>query len=398
MTLVYTAERPAEAIGQTHVLIIGVGTYPRLNGGAEPRDNSVTDGMEQLDSPPCSARAIADWFLTTFNNHERPLGSIDMLVSDGEVAQYTPPGGAPIDLAQPTIAPTIRTAAKAWKARGDASPEDMLVFFFSGHGMASGARSSLLTRDYGDEDPDRPLLGAINFGDMLEGMKSCKAVRQIYFIDACRMSSDVLIRNATETGDVLIATNPLVTKGWRQSVYFASLGGKAAYGQDKDVSLFTRALIKALKGPGASDAEGDWRINTSRLQEALSHFASELADPLHGPVQTPQSGSQTTFDFHYFNDHPSVPVYVEPLWYSGTQPPADMRRISISEKGVPLVDWPHPWQDYSQCCWAPNRFESWLTPGRQYTVKWHIEGVPNAPQLSKYVTPPFKLIRIARNG
>jgi Caspase domain len=319
-----------------------------------------------------------------------------MLVSDGEFAKFTPPGGVPIHLNQPTIE-TVRDAGLAWKARGDLNSEDMLVFFFSGHGMAAGARSILLARDYGRVN-GRPLIGAINFGDMLEGMKSCKATRQVYFIDACRMNSDVLLRNASESGDVVIPTSYPLSKGWRQSVYYASLGGKAAYGQEKDLSLFTRALIKSLKGPGASDAEGDWRINTSRLQEALAHFASELGDPIYGPVQTPQSGSQTTFDFHFFNGEPSVPVYVEPDWYRGASPPDDMHRISISDSGNEVVDWSHPWQDYPQCCWAPNRFECWLEPGRPYTVQCHINGFPKPPERTKHVTPPFKLIRIARNG
>lgn len=397
MTMVYQADRPVGALGQTHVLILAVGTYPHLVGGAQDRGPTVTGGMEQLDSPPLSANAIADWFIATFRNPERPLGSIAMLVSDGDEAHYNPGGAAQIALARPDI-PQLIAATNAWKARGDANGEDMLVLYFSGHGISSGARTVLLARDYGEIE-DRPMRGAINFGDMLEGMKSCKAVRQVYFIDACRSGSEILLRNATETGDVLIATSYPITPGWCQSVYFASLGGKAAYGQNGKVSLFARALLKSFRGPGASNAEGDWRINTSRLQEALTHFASGLADPEHGPVQIPQSGNQTTFDFHYFAETPpAVPVYVEPDWHRGPSPPPDMQRISIAFGGAALVDWPRPWADSAHCCWAPDRFESWLEPDRNYRFELQIEGQPMSAPVDSYVTPPFKRLRIPRHG
>lgn len=395
MTRVYTKDKTPEAVGQTRVFIIGVGTYPWLDGGATPRGADVTGGMGQLASPPISAKEVADWFISSFHNEERPLGSVDMLVSDGDGAQYASPEGEIFDLGQATIE-EIETEVYAWKLLGDANPEDMMVFFFSGHGISAGARFALLARNYG-EQPGRPLKGAINLNDMLEGMKCCKALRQVYFIDACRVASDILLSNATETGNIVIPTSLPITRGWRQSVYFASLSGMAAYGQPGRPSLFAAALLNALKGPAADDSDDDWRVTTSRLYDALNHFASPLGDPDFGGVQSPQVGNQTLFDIHYFTSPPSLPIYVEPDWHEGDDPPVDMERLLISLDGNMVVDWQQPWEEREECKWGPSRFESWLTPG-SCKIEWQISGAAGETSRTKHIHPPYKLFRIARDG
>jgi len=62
----------------THVLIIGIGEYPHLIRG-ENENTAIAEGMEQLDAPPISARAVAKWFLDNFENPERPLASLAMV-------------------------------------------------------------------------------------------------------------------------------------------------------------------------------------------------------------------------------------------------------------------------------------------------------------------------------
>ena len=67
----------------THALVIGVGDYPHLNGGTKKRTDQH-DGMEQLTSPPISARQFASWLLsdpTTLTNrlrasrHKHPISN-----------------------------------------------------------------------------------------------------------------------------------------------------------------------------------------------------------------------------------------------------------------------------------------------------------------------------------
>lgn len=394
MTQVYTAPPPDGAVGQTHVLIIGVGSYPYLLGGTEPKP-AVASGMEQLDSPALSAAKIADWFITTFNNPQRPLGTIEMLLSNDDGQDYTRPDSGEVFDVELANTDNIVTAGLAWKERGDTNPQDMLVFFFSGHGIASGNRMALLARDYGLRDR-RPLRNAISFLDMIEGMRCCKAGLQIYFIDACRVANDTIIQQTTETGDVIVPTSVPLNKDWKGSIYYASSGGRPAFGVDGDISLFTKSLLKSLSGPGASDSEGpdDWRITTVKLSEALGHFAGTTADPVFGPVQTPQTGSQTLFDFHHMTTPPLVPIYVEPVGHEGPDPPAHAQSISVSFDGGPVVEWAPPWHTCDHCNWAPSRFESWVRPGRNYTVRLQLnEGVPVA-EMSRHVSPPYTMFRM----
>lgn len=397
MTLVFEAEKPAGAKGQTHVFIVGVSAYPWLVDGAHARGPEVTDSMGQLHSPALSARAVAEWCVRQFRNLERPLGSVDLLLSDSVSQNYQDADGA-VHAIEPADIDNVRDAALRWKARGDLNPEDMLVFFFSGHGIAAGTRNALLTRDYGRIN-GRPLLGAISLLDMIEGMKSCKALRQIYFIDACRVASDILLLHSTECGDVLVPASLPLTRGICQSVYFATLAEKAAYGRLGKVTLFTNALLRALVGPAANNAEGDWRINTSRLQEALNHFSTTLADPQFGSAQMPNCGNHTTFDFHFLDGKPEVPVYVQPDWHQGLQPPGDMAEIAFrvdKNSEPPVVSWSPPWTQCDQCSWEPNRFLSWIEGGRSYNLRVAMNDGTTLPEIEEHIMPPFKLFKVSR--
>jgi hypothetical protein len=88
----------------THVLVIGVGKYTYGKGaGASP----VAGDLRQLTLPPISARAIADWFIGSFKNTEKPLVSVSLLISEEQSQAYKPgrPNGAtPINLLEATLA------------------------------------------------------------------------------------------------------------------------------------------------------------------------------------------------------------------------------------------------------------------------------------------------------
>ena len=57
----------------THAIVIGVGTYPHLNGGDPERLSRYHGGLKQLSSPPESAREFTNWLLDEFHNPAKPL-------------------------------------------------------------------------------------------------------------------------------------------------------------------------------------------------------------------------------------------------------------------------------------------------------------------------------------
>jgi hypothetical protein len=394
MTVVVDNATPAGVVGQTHLFVIGIDSYPWLNGGATARGPNITDGMGQLSSPAKSARDLVDWFLTQFKNPARPLGSINMLLSQDGNQSYTDPDGVfhAIDVA--TIG-NIETAAEEWKARGDANQDDLLIFFFSGHGISAGARYALLARNYG-ESLARPLKGAISFTDFVDGMKSCKANHQMFFVDACRVASGVLLTdNTTETGNILVAKSLPLTKLMNQSVYFASLADAPAYGRANLPTLFTEGLLFSLRGPGASDATGEWWINTTRLQEAMNHFVDGLANPDYPRAQTPASGVLTTFDFHSLGADAVVPLYLLPDFEYEDSPPSEIAQVTISTEGNLVVDWVPPGAGNPGCEWKINRFRSWISAGKPHVVDVHF-GPAECKQFNTIVSPPYRVIKVAR--
>lgn len=64
----------------THVLVIGVGDYPHLNGGTGTL-TELHGGMGQLTSCPESARAFATWVISDLNA-PAPLASVSLLLSE----------------------------------------------------------------------------------------------------------------------------------------------------------------------------------------------------------------------------------------------------------------------------------------------------------------------------
>ncbi|PZS34215.1 MAG: hypothetical protein DLM61_03950, partial [Pseudonocardiales bacterium] len=74
-----------------HALIIGVGDYPYLPGGAGTTTQAHL-GLEQVSTPVPSALAVCEWASTEYANEAAPLGSIELLISARE--HYDVPFGA----------------------------------------------------------------------------------------------------------------------------------------------------------------------------------------------------------------------------------------------------------------------------------------------------------------
>src|ERR1700688_4388480 len=69
----------------THAIVIGIGTYPF---GRDIHDDVA---LNDLKSPIKSAKAIADWLIQHYNNPDRPLASVALIVSDNAPFVYRNP-------------------------------------------------------------------------------------------------------------------------------------------------------------------------------------------------------------------------------------------------------------------------------------------------------------------
>jgi hypothetical protein len=296
---------------RTHALVIGVGRYPRLGGGENPVANP--DGMMQLSSPPISARAFASWLLADYNDPHKPLGSVALLLSEESPAPFVSPRTGAEHAVEVANIDNIVAAVKEWKQRGDGNADNRLIFYFCGHGVSQGDDMALLAADV-FTDEDNPLNGALDLKSLMNGLKRCKASQQVFFVDACRANSDVLIeQSGSFAGQVPLGPGmrPLDLPRRLHVPYYATLAGDRSHARPGQVSLFTDALLKSLRGAGSDDPEGDWRVTTTRLQEAVDHFMRQpqFAGAVAG-VQVPTVGELPVFDLHQLPGAPVVPVYV----------------------------------------------------------------------------------------
>jgi hypothetical protein len=255
---------------KTHVLIIGVGEYLHLPGGAEPVPELETMGLGQLTSTVASAIAISNWILHDYRNDAAPLASVQVLLSPSQVL---PIRGRQIPVDRASLA-SVRSAFSRWKNRADTNPDNVALFFFSGHGVEKETLALLLD-DFGS-DPNSPYFESINWDSTYDGMRQCNALLQVYWIDSCRsITSDGLKKwalNATTLVD------PEVRASERSApVIHATATNARAYGREGQATQFTKALLASLAGLGSEKRRNRWVITPSKLFEGVGVAMRNLA-------------------------------------------------------------------------------------------------------------------------
>lgn len=302
-------EHPTTDAG-THVLIIGIGDYPHLLDGSN-EDVTVAEGMGQLKSPPASARVLANWFLDNFNNPEKPLASLALVISEPAPARYSHPKATRSgdDLPRGTI-DEIAEAVSRWVDRASTNIENQTIFFFAGHGLSS-AETLLLTRDFGGRRHNR-FDGSFNFNDFAGSLQTFTPNFQLFLIDACRVPTTLANWAARQPalGRPLLAQADPALRGGNvamQSVHHATSPLTPAYGRLDGISLYTEALLRALGGGGAQP-DMKWWVGTNGLEAALSAYTERLAAN-EGVKQLPERLRVARFKIHK-PQKIEVPVYV----------------------------------------------------------------------------------------
>jgi Caspase domain len=300
--LVYLDDALPPANPGTHVLIIGVGGY---QFGKGPQASLVAGDLNQLTSPPVSARAIADWFIESFRNPNKPLASVSLLLSEAAARTYQPPrpvSSAPKTVPNATL-DNVKAAALKWAERLKTNKDNLAVFYFCGHGASQGPKAALLLEDFGRA-------GGTDFDaavdvEVLQGtMLNSPAIQQLYLLDCCRTAADDLYRNEPRIGSRIVS-NPALdrkhTAPSQQFVLFPTLDGEAAFGAKNAVSIFTRSIIDALSFAAADDASGPWRTTTGKILDAVDLLVKHRVPPQLTTRPKPNAVNATSFDFNHID-------------------------------------------------------------------------------------------------
>lgn len=365
----------------THAIVIGVGHYPHLPGGGGHQVENA-DGMGQLASPPESARALARWLIEHYESPTRPLGSLRLLTSEKKPAPFMfkphKKQKKSVKLATATMT-AVEQAILEWEALGHADPRNLLLFYFCGHGLAAGTELALLMADFGKQ-PNQTLKGALDFRKFHAIMGDCAARNQCYFVDACRVGSAFLIKNAGYAGNPVVQPKPPAPNPNGElrisPIFYSTLAEARAYARPGKVSLFTEALLDSFAGAGSGDESGPWQVEVTMVQRALGKLMMQASKILKMPQgQIPATGGDFAEVTLNTLATPIVPVFVEvePLeWHVKA-----LLRCESAAKKEKRPPKPEPWR-----LWVPAGKYSFYADFAPNTVTV-------APRIDDPVQPPL---------
>lgn len=294
----------------THVIAIGIGHYDHLPGGGQTPTRDHLN-LEQLTSPPISAKSVAAWFLENFDCAECPLASVSLVLSEPKPAKFTNAKTARTFQVPTGTVEEVRSSLKAWIRRAEADQRSRIILYFSGHGLSEGLQNLYLLRDYG-KDLDDPLIGALNYQNFISGLASRAPTHQFFLFDACRSIEPIAALNRNG-GQSVFAVDPegrlKFKQAMRQCPIFSTEIDRRALGRPHEASLCAQAFIRAMSG-ACCKREGDvWYVTTERMVETLSDFQNREA--LKGDMkQSADANSHAKFYLRRLAKKPTIPVFV----------------------------------------------------------------------------------------
>jgi len=364
----------------THVLLIGVGEYPFLKGGAAPEADRFARHMEmgQLSSPPLSVEALAKWFVDAnagFDNPQRPLRSLDMLCSGNAPLTWTHGGANKV--VDRALTDAVVAAIPLWMERASRNPDNLAFFYFCGHGVAfDETKNALLLEDFGG-NRNSPMAKALAFDQVRLGMMNqCAARNLCFFVDACRTQPTNAF--VDEFGDDNVGVSPVsggLSRRIREKiapVFFATGLLSAAYGLRDQPSLFLQGMLRCFRGVGSRDADTHYEVVIEAIGEAINRCVESLAFQSQPQYCQPrEAGFPLTI--HRVRGDPEVIVKV----FTRDQAQASNTRLSYKSPRMQQPGFrpaPSPW---------------WLTvPLGQYEFKALADNDDVISQNSRTVAPP----------
>lgn len=286
----------------THVLIISVGRYEFGKGANE---SPVAADLRQLTSPPISARAIADWFIQYFRNHEKPLASVALLISENPAKTYRPPrpaGATAVNVPSASLQ-NVKDAAAKWAARVGSNLNNLAVFYFCGHGASMGQEAALLLSDFGK--PTAEYEGAIELSTLRGTMKNSPAIQQVFLLDCCRTHADDLYTNEPTIGSRILSI-PAVSRGHQtpaqQFVLFPAIDGEQAFGIPNRISAFTSSILDAVQFAAGDYSTGTWKTTTAGILSHVDRLVQHRVPAAQLQRSKPNALDASSFDFNEISE------------------------------------------------------------------------------------------------
>ncbi len=163
----------------------------------------------------------------------------------------------------------------------DRQPDDLLLLFFSGHGVKDESRELYFATYNTRKDQRGELIKstAVPASFVRSCLKRCKSKRQVVILDCC-FSGAFGDLSAKDDGDVDLESQ-LGTEGGVVLTSSSSL--QYSFEQEgSDLSIYTRYLVEGIK-TGAADQDGDGAVSVDELHQYATKKVQAAA-----PAMTPK--------------------------------------------------------------------------------------------------------------
>lgn len=365
-----------------HAFIVGVSVYPHLPGGNGPKAPDTLK-MKQLTSSALTAYRVFKWLEERKADLPVPLATCELLLSPSPDELKIEP--ALTGLAENATWENFERAAKSWRDAAKKDSNGVTFFYFAGHGMQRtlSAEQILVLEDFGNGQGGL-LRNCVGFNNFYMGMAPIgdfkKLARtQLYFVDACRTIHEAVLAYENELCSPIWNTAARAQDERQESIFFAAVPGKTAYGLKGDQTIFSKALLACLNGGAGELQNEEWQVSVSSLNRGLAYHIGLLnkqliADPKQGKRDQAfrVSGLTPETVIRRFVKPPTVDLMIE------VDPDdVDVRRkikVEAMQDGGKLEEAPLPLE--------PHPF-LWKLPGGYYRLRAKIE-----PPDARYVDCP----------
>lgn len=306
-------EIPVEApTPVTHAFVLGVSHYPFADGPQATQQGEQL-GLANLTGAARSASEVAAWLLGEYRNPEAPLASVTLLLSPVEGEELHPDvvarlGGEPA----PATRDAVEVALHRFRTSCRTSPDNVAVVYVVGHGIQLNKRGAVvLLHDFAAADRDL-LHGALDVAGCRDAMdETGNAGHQVWFSDACRQRPEIVKRFESLAGAYRLDEG--LGQVEASPLFLAASSREAAFAEAGGTSIFSQALLWALRGAGATGPDAlspEWHVCATQLIRLLPERVRELLSDVPEEQQVDVAGRVLEVVATRFAQPPEVEIEV----------------------------------------------------------------------------------------